>query len=264
MQYTSIVPTNFDVAVPPATNTPPYPINFVGNNSTNTPPMSSVFPPATTTTTVPHNQQPNQHYCSNTNGTTTTLPHQQPPPPQWAPAASVPGLTFPTGLALRSTPRPDNHVSYENNRIIVPRDKRGSSDKERVKMHEICTEAIAPRITRGNIAKLLTSTDDSYDIAADAAQWQSALNNIWEHVVRFDYTHIVYIPTSFDPTNPTSFGNNSTFVNSVLDHAQLTDNHYFSWQTLIRRFANEKNDKVTLGLKTSCGTLSILGSRRKF
>jgi len=172
----------------------------------------------------------------------TTTPTMPTPsnPPAWAPLASAPGPTFPTGLALRANPRPDQYVCYETNRVIVPRDKRGNTDKDKVKMHEICTEGITPQITRGNIAKLLTSTDDSYDIASDAVQWQTALSNIWDHVIRFDYTHIVFIPTTFDPANPNSFGVTSTFVNSVLDHDQLTDNHYFSWQTLLRRFGQRE------------------------
>ncbi len=192
---------------------------------------------------IPSNTMPQQHPAPPPQPTgipSNTVPHQHPAPPPWAPHASVPGPTFSTGLALRQSPRPDHYVSYENNRVIVPRDKRGVSDKDKMKMHEICTEGITPRITRGNIAKLLSSADDAHDIASDAAQWQSALGNIWSHVVKFDYAHIVYIPMSFDPTNPASLGPNSTFVNSVLNHDQLTDDHYFSWQTLLRRFGRDE------------------------
>ncbi len=198
--------------------------------------------PTGTTTTMP-SQPTTQYYAPPTQparNPPNTVPQQHPAPPPWAPHASTPGPSFPTGLALRANPRPDEFVNYENNRIIVPRDKRGNTDKDKVKMHEVCTEGITPPITRGNIAKLLTSTDASYGIASDAAQWQAALSNIWDHVVRFDYSHIVFIPTSFDSANPNSFGNNSTFINAVLDHDQLTDNHYFSWQTLIRRFGQRE------------------------
>ena len=214
----------------------PAPTGTPSNYPSNYP--SSDFPTNTTF------QQPavGNRFIHPQAGTTNTT-FQQPTPPALFPEASIPGPTFHTGLALRANPRPDQYVNYENNRIIIPRDKRGSTDKEKVKMHEICTEAITPRITRGNIAKLLSSTDESYDIATDAAQWQSALHNIWDHVVKFDYTHIVYIPASFDPTNPNSIGAHTTFVNSVLDHDQLTDNHYFSWQTLIRRFGQREEQQ---------------------
>ncbi len=146
-----------------------------------------------------------------------------PPPPAWAPNATVP-MKFQIGLTLRSTPRPVGHASYESDRVVIPHDKRGNTDKDRTK------------ICRGNIAKLLSSADDSYDIASDATQWQATLTEIWNHVVQYDYTHITNIPLSFNPNDPTSFNDTSTFANAVLNHDQLTNKHYFGWQHLLCRF----------------------------
>ncbi len=149
---------------------------------------------------------------------------------------------LPSGLCLRPHARSDIHAHYDSDRVIVPRSRRGTTDKDRAKIREICTEPITPKITRGNMAKLLTASlsDDSYDIATDAAQWQAALGNIWNHIVQYDYTHITMIPLSFDPSNGASVTHNSTFVNSVLDHDKLTDDHYFNWQILLRRFSRDE------------------------
>ena len=142
------------------------------------------------------------------------------------------------GLMFRNTARPDAHALYDGDRVIISRTQRGSTDKDRAKIREICTEAITPTITKGNIGKLLTTTtDEDYDIAKDATQWQLSLNNIWRHVVAYDFTVLVNIPLSFDPCDQHSVHANSILVNGVLDHDKLENNHYFAWQELIRRFA---------------------------
>ncbi len=138
---------------------------------------------------------------------------------------------------LRTTARPEAHALYESDRVIISKTQRGSTEKDRAKIREICTEAITPTITKGNIGKLLASpTDEDYDIAKDATQWQLSLRNIWCHVVAYDFTVLVNIPLSFDPRDQHSVNANSILVNGVLEHDRLENNHYFAWQELIRRF----------------------------
>ncbi len=158
-------------------------------------------------------------------------------PPTWA----APNANIPSGLCLRPVARPDIYADYERDRVIVSRHQRGATNKDRAKIRELCTESITPKITRGNITKLLSSSNnENYDIAVDAAQWQTALGNIWNHIVQYNFVHIAMIPRSFDPTNANLVTSNSIFVNAVLNHDELTDDHYFSWQILLRRFGRDE------------------------
>ncbi len=149
------------------------------------------------------------------------------------------GPSLSNGLTLRANARPDIHAAYDNDRVIISRSQRGVTDKEKAKIREICTTAITPKITRGNISKLLTTTDADYDIAEDAARWQTSLADIWRHVIQYDFKLIVMIPYSFDPTDVNSVPQTTELVNGVLDHDKLTDHHYFAWQSFLRRFALE-------------------------
>lgn len=76
---------------------------------------------------------------------------------------------------FRAAPRTAAPADYDNDRIIIARANRGATVKEQAKVRELCTTAITPQITRSNITKLLTSDATSYDIAEDAAQWQTTL-----------------------------------------------------------------------------------------
>ncbi len=193
---------------------------FIGNAGNFTAPTNQSGYVATNTrwnNTPPQNQS--HHNNQSTSGQNTVLT------PPWAPNATVPAHStpLPTGLKLRANQRPGKYVSYEHDRVIISRANRGTTDKEKAKIRELCTQAITPQITRANIAKLLASTDESYDIASDATQWQMALGNIWNHIVQYDFAYIAMIPLSFDPMNPTSIDANSTFINAVLNHDKLTD-----------------------------------------
>jgi hypothetical protein len=80
-------------------------------------------------------------------------------------------------------------------------------------------------------------------IAVDAAQWHTALGNIWNHIVQYDFVHIALIPTSFDPNDANSINAKSIFVNAVLDHDKLTNKHFFAWQVLLCCFG--QNEELT-------------------
>ena len=67
-------------------------------------------------------------------------------PTPWA--GDLPVL--PSGVNLRPVARHDVHANYESDRVIVSRFRRGTTDKDRAKIREICTEAITPKITRGH------------------------------------------------------------------------------------------------------------------
>lgn len=150
-----------------------------------------------------------------------------------------------TGLSLRPIARPEEQATYEYDRVIISRFRRGQTEKERAKSRELSTEAITPTITRSNITKVLNSDSNltSYDIAEDASQWQTSLMNINRHAVAYDFKPIFMIPLYFDENDVHSIDSNTHFVNSILDHSQLEDHHYFRFQAFLRRFG--KGEELT-------------------
>ncbi len=133
-------------------------------------------------------------------------------------------------LILRPTARPDVHANYDDDRVIISRLQQGDTEKDKAKICEICTVAITPKITRGNITKLLTTTGADYDITEDAARWQTSLADIWNNIVQYDFKLIAMIPYLFDPNDVNSITHTTELVNCVLDHDKLTDHLYFAWQ----------------------------------
>lgn len=146
----------------------------------------------------------------------------------------------PHGFMLRAVPRTAAQADYDNDRVIVSRKDRGNTVKERAKIREICTTAITPQITRSNITKLLTNDSKTYDVAEDASQWQTTLRAIYRHVVASDFKHIVMIPLHFDEHDPTTINASTQYINAVLDHDKLTDEHYKSFQRFLRRYGRDE------------------------
>ena len=142
---------------------------------------------------------------------------------------------------LRTVPRSGAQADYDNDRVVIPRTLRGSTTKERAKIRELCTTPITPQITRSNITKLISSDSNSnYDIAEDAAQWQTMLRSINRHAIASDFKHIIMIPLYFDEKDPTTYNASAPFVNAILDHDQLTDDHYKRYQRFLRRFGRDE------------------------
>ena len=141
---------------------------------------------------------------------------------------------------LRAVPCTAAQADYDNDRVIVSRKDRGNTVKERAKIREICTMATTPQITRSNITKLLTNDSKTYDVAEDASQWQTTLRPIYRHVVASDFKHIVMIPLHFDEHDPTTINASTQYVNAVLDHDKLTDEHYKSFQRFLRRYGRDE------------------------
>lgn len=186
-----------------------------------------------------HSHQPTQQTQS------TGQPHfhpQQQPHHHHNPANApqMPRMTQ-YGFGIRAAPRPVGHSNYDNDRVIIRRNNRGTTPKERAKIRELCTTAITPQITQSNISKLLSSTTpNSYDIAEDASQWQTTLRAIHRHVVASDFKHIVMIPHYFDENDPDTVNYATSHANAVLDHDQLTDDHYKRYQRFLRTYGRDE------------------------
>ncbi len=62
------------------------------------------------------------------------------------------------GLILCIVAHPNAHASYDSDCVIVSCTEHGSTPKETAKIRELCTEAIYPKISNDNVAKLLSTT----------------------------------------------------------------------------------------------------------
>lgn len=165
--------------------------------------------------------------------TATSTAHQQHAPP----TTFGPGI-LPTGLGLRPTPRPLQYLDYDHDRVVVSKNSRGSNNKERAKIRELCIKPITPLLDNSNVKKLLSAepgADNMYDIAEDATTWQDGIDNIHRHAVNFDFKAIFLIPSYFDLGNANSIPANATFTNSILDHTKVPEQTCYKWQEFLRQ-----------------------------
>jgi hypothetical protein len=183
-------------------------------------------------------RQPAQE--SNPNSSTGTTSHNttsQQPQNQQGSITPMPSMGK-YGFVTRPTPRPN---TYESDRVLIPRNSRGITEKERNKSRELCTTAITPSIKRSNITKILTSDSaSSYDISEDATQWQTTLLTIHRHVVASDFKHIIMIPQIFDEKLGTITDNGTDHFNAILDHDKLHPDQYTCWQKFLREWGGKE------------------------
>ena len=154
------------------------------------------------------------------------------------------GLILPSGLCLRPTPRQTHFQDYDNDRVVVSKNSRGSTDKERAKIREMCVKPITPLLDNSNVKKLLSTdpgSDNVYDIAEDASSWQDGIDNIYRHAVSFDFKVIFLIPNYFDPGYANSIPVNATFTNSILDHTKVAEIDCYKWQEYINRHGQHED-----------------------
>ena len=199
--------------------------------SNTTGPTTTAFHNSSNASTVQSTMQAQGQTFPSSTGVSTGQPHTHMNQNHFA------GV-LPTGLALRPTPRPDQYLDYDHDRVVVSRNNRGSNDKERAKIREICTKPISPLLDNSNVKKLLSTdpgSDNVYDIAEDAASWQDGVDSIHQHAVNFDFKPIFLIPSYFEVKNAHSIPINAIFTNSILDHTKVTDDACFQWQEFLRR-----------------------------
>jgi hypothetical protein len=64
-------------------------------------------------------------------------------------------------------------------------------------------KSLDPKISAGNISRMLTSNDAAeYDIAADALSWQSTMKTIPKICTQYNMTSLLLIPQGVDLSKP--------------------------------------------------------------
>ena len=83
---------------------------------------------------------------------------------------SVPSHSLSSGLQITLSSRNDRDL--RETRIIIKKDERGNDAFTRKKTRDKVVTALDPKISAGNLSRILTSTDIAeYDVAADALSW---------------------------------------------------------------------------------------------
>jgi hypothetical protein len=90
---------------------------------------------------------------------------------------TIPSHQLQSGLLISLVPRTDRGLN--DAKVVLQKGDRGANLIASKKTCKKVVKALEPKITAGNISRILTSVDASeYDIATDALSWQSCLKLI--------------------------------------------------------------------------------------
>jgi hypothetical protein len=106
---------------------------------------------------------------------------------------ATPSHSLASGLQITMSSRNERDLS--DTRIIIKKEERGSDAITRKKTRDKVVKPLEPKISAGNLSRLLTSNDIAdYDVAADALSWQSSLKNIRKFCTQYDMLSLLLIP----------------------------------------------------------------------
>jgi hypothetical protein len=126
-----------------------------------------------------------------------------------------------------------------------------------LKITEQATRPLTPPLAISNYSKLLSTTFDSgATISEDVHLWQESIRQIHERAFAYDMLSIFMIPDVFDTLTYDSVHTSTKMYDSIKDFSdpELTDNHYFNWQTYVRKFGGD------LELQSNTWMLKVLKS----
>ena len=111
-----------------------------------------------------------------------------------------------------------------------------------LKITEQATRPLTPLLAISNYSKLLSTTFDSGAIISeDVHLWQESIRQIHERAFAYDMLSIFMIPDVFDTITYDSVNTSTKMYDSIKDFSdpELTDNHYYNWQTYVRKFGGD-------------------------
>jgi hypothetical protein len=157
-------------------------------------------------------------------------------------SANVPSHSLASGLHITLSSCNDRDLNAT--RIIIRKEERGSEAITRKKTQDKVVKSLSPKISAGNLSRLLTSNDIAdYHVAADALSWQSSLKNICTFCTQYDMVSLLLIPQDVDLSKPHLVAKARHFKDAIEDWHSLDDNHYFEWQEFLLRYGS--NEETT-------------------
>ena len=104
-------------------------------------------------------------------------------------------------------------------------------------------KSLEPKLSAGNISRILTSVDAcKFDVANDALYWQSSLKLIMKFCIQYDMRSLLKIPQGVDLAEPYQVAKAVLFKDAINDWQDLDDTYYFDWHEFILRIGT--NDKL--------------------
>jgi hypothetical protein len=98
-------------------------------------------------------------------------------------------------------------------------------------MRDKAVESLEPKISTGNISRMLMSVDSvEYDVAANAISWQTILNNIHHFCTQYNMTSLLKIPQGIDLSKPHHVAKATQFKDAINNWQDLDNKDYFQWQ----------------------------------
>jgi hypothetical protein len=150
-------------------------------------------------------------------------------------SSAIPSHSLASGLQINLSSC--NEQDLRKNKIIIQKEERGNDAVTHKKTRDKVIKSLEPKISAGNLSRLLTSTDIAeYDVAADAVSWQSTLKNIKMFCIQYDMMSLLLIPQGVDLSQPAVVVKARHFKNNAVDDWQsLDDKDCFEWQEFILR-----------------------------
>jgi hypothetical protein len=148
---------------------------------------------------------------------------------------NIPSHELQSSLLISLAPQSDKDLGAVN--IILRKHDRGTDAIACKKARDKVVKALEPKISAGNISRMLTCEDAAdYDVAADALSWQTTLKRISHFCQQYDMTSLLKIPQGIDFSQPQQVAKALSFKDAIDDWQELDDKMYFQWQEFILKY----------------------------
>jgi hypothetical protein len=118
--------------------------------------------------------------------------------------------------------------------IIIGKHEHGNDAITRKKTRDKVVKSLDPKISAGNISRMLTSNDAAeYHVAVDALSWQSTMKTIYKFCTQYDMTSLLLIPQGVDLSKPDQVTKAQIFKDAIDNWQVLNNKEYYKWHESI-------------------------------
>jgi hypothetical protein len=150
-------------------------------------------------------------------------------------SGTIPSGKLMSGFEMTLLSCADNKIG--GTAVILQKNERGKDAISCKKTRDKVIQALKPKISAGNISRILTSTNaDEYNIASKAISYQVIMNSIHLFCIQYDMKSLIKILVDVDLLQPLQVKKATKLFNAIEDWQQLDDKKYFEWQEFIMRY----------------------------